>query len=96
MILAHTNILLTIRIPYHLIPYAGTQLMIMGSQIIPTSFFGSAILGIVNIQLVDGSGLYTLVPGKRNDTYYDRSTTPSTTIDLKIPDPFGKTGYSHG
>jgi hypothetical protein len=41
----------------------------------------------------DPSGIYTLVPGKTNDTLYDRDVTPVGTIDVKIPDPFLKTGF---
>lgn len=41
------------------------------------------------------SGIYTLVPGKTNDTMYDRQTG-QTSVDLKIPDPTAKTGYLGG
>lgn len=35
------------------------------------------------------SGIYVLVPNKRDDTWYDRtSVIPAATIDVKIPDPF--------
>jgi len=40
----------------------------------------------------DMSGIYTLVPGKTNDTVYDRQTG-QTSVDLAIPDPTGITGY---
>lgn len=42
----------------------------------------------------NASGIYTLVPNKREDTLYDRVL--DTTIDVKIPDPFIKTGYIGG
>lgn len=34
------------------------------------------------------SGIYVLVPNKRDDTWYDKSVTPAETFDVKIPDPF--------
>lgn len=66
------------------IPYGGRRLMLTG---LSTSIFfvGEFPLQNFNIQLVDGSGLYKLTPNQPYDTYYDRSTTPVTTIELKIP-----------
>lgn len=40
------------------------------------------------------SGIYTLVPGKFNDTFY--TGAGAATIDEKIPDPMFKTGYIGG
>jgi hypothetical protein len=57
------------------------------------SFSGEVPMGILSPTLIDGSGIYTLSKGKRNDTFYDRSTTPVETIDRKIPDPLIKTGF---
>lgn len=45
--------------------------------------------------LKDVSGIYTLVPGKRNDTLIDRQTGQPS-VDTKIPDPTWKTGYVGG
>ena len=73
------------------LPYGGRRLMLVGTGL-GLSFTGKFPIQNFNVQLVDGSGLYTLVEDKTNDTYYDRSVVPSTTIDLKIPDPFAKTG----
>lgn len=42
--------------------------------------------------LVNPSGIYTLVAGKRHDTLYERIPT-ITSIDVKIPDPFIKSAY---
>lgn len=58
---------------------------------------GGLILGDDNPMtlLLDVSGIYTLVPGKRNDTLYDRQTEQSS-IDMEIPDPTFKTGYVGG
>jgi hypothetical protein len=40
------------------------------------------------------SGIYTLVPNKRNDTFYTGNNTE--TVDVKIADPLFKTGYVGG
>lgn len=46
--------------------------------------------------LKDISGIYTLVPDQHHDTVIDRNTTPSSEVDVKIPDPTFKTGYVGG
>lgn len=38
--------------------------------------------------IVDISGIYVLVPNKRDDSWYDREGAAGATIDVKIPDPF--------
>ena len=58
-----------------------------------TSFSGTVLLGTLSISIPDASGIYRLVPGKTNDTLYDQKVTPVTTSDVKIPDPFFKTGF---
>jgi hypothetical protein len=60
-----------------------------------TIFSGSVELGTLTIYLASGSGIYRIVKNKRNDTQYDRST-PSATIDVAIPEPFGETGFIGG
>ena len=45
--------------------------------------------------LKDVSGIYTLVPGKTDDTFIDRSVGVED-MDVKIPDPLWKTGYIGG
>lgn len=45
--------------------------------------------------LKDVSGIYTIVPGKTNDTLYDRQTG-QTEVDVKIPNPKFGTGYIGG
>jgi hypothetical protein len=42
----------------------------------------------------DLSGIYTLVPGKRNDTLY--TGIADDTVDVKVPNPLYKTGYIGG
>jgi hypothetical protein len=41
------------------------------------------------------SGIYTLIPGKRNDTLVDRQPG-QTSVDIAIPNPIFKTGYLGG
>ena len=48
---------------------------------------GSSLVEDVVI-IVDISGIYVLVPNKRDDSWYDREGDPGDTIDVKIPDPF--------
>jgi len=45
--------------------------------------------------LKDVSGIYTLVPGKTDDTFIDRSVGVED-MEVKIPDPSFKTGYIGG
>ena len=45
--------------------------------------------------LKDVSGIYTLVPGKTNDTLYDR-LTGQPSVNVAIPNPHIKTGYIGG
>ena len=96
LIFTWTATQIVFRIPFSQIPYGGKRLMVMGRQTSGVSFTGRTLLQNLNVQLVEGSGLYKLVDNKRNDTYYDRSVSPVVTIDLKIPDPFVKTGFFNG
>lgn len=45
--------------------------------------------------ITDLSGIYALNPGSTHDTYVERDPAV-TTIDVKIPNPTGKTGYVDG
>ena len=57
---------------------------------------GGGIVGTNNLVLsVDASGIYTLIKDKSDDTLYQRDSSDET-IDVKIPDPFVKTGYLGG
>ncbi len=61
-----------------------------------TQFSGSVDLGkLVTIFFLNATGIYTLVPGKTNDTIYDNAE-PGTTVDVKIPNPTFKTGFIGG
>lgn len=57
-----------------------------------TQFTGSLSLGSYVVLSATGSGIYTIVVGKSNDTIYDNDN-PGETIDNPIPDPFAKTGF---
>lgn len=54
--------------------------------------------GPTNLVLsTDVSGLYVLVPGKTDDTIYDRNDPLNiTTVDVKIPDPYVRTAFLGG
>lgn len=58
----------------------------------PAEFEGTVPLGDFTILLANASGIYRLVNGKTNDTLYSSSRDGST-YDVKIPNPFGKTGF---
>ncbi len=60
-----------------------------------TQFSGSVPLGSLTILLTNASGIYTLVPGKANDTLYS-SERDGTTYNVKIPNPTAKTGFIGG
>lgn len=57
---------------------------------------GLVLNGQVPLTLLkDVSGIYTLVPGKTSDTLIDRQTG-ATSAELKIPNPYAKTGFIGG
>lgn len=60
-----------------------------------TVFSGSVPLGTLTVLLINASGIYTLIPGKTNDTLYDNDSAPET-MDVMIPSPFIKTGFIGG
>jgi hypothetical protein len=62
--------------------------------IFPTEFGGSVVAGSLEVLFANASGIYTIVPNKRNDTLYDRDT--GETIDYPIPTPFARTGFVGG
>lgn len=81
------------QIPENLgIPYGGRRLILYGVTD-GVVFTGEIQIAQFNVLLTDGSGVYHLSEGKRNDTYYDRSTTPPTEVDLKFPRPGFRTGF---
>ena len=49
--------------------------------------------GEATLQFIgDPSGIYTLVPGKTNDTLYERIPAPTSQV-VKIPDPYLRTAF---
>jgi len=52
------------------------------------------VLGTLAVLHPNTSGIYTLTLNKTNDTLYDRDT--DDTVDVKIPNPFVRTGYVGG
>jgi hypothetical protein len=58
-------------------------------------FSGSYPLGGLIILTTNASGIYTLTSGKSADTLYS-SLRDGTTYDVKIPNPFAKTGFIGG
>lgn len=59
-----------------------------------TQFTGPVPLGdIPTIFFRDPSGIYRLVADKTSDTFYIQDADPVTTLDVKIPNPFIKTGF---
>lgn len=55
-------------------------------------FEGSVELGTFTILIANASGIYKLVPGKGHDTLYS-AIRDGSTYNVKIPNPFGKTGF---
>lgn len=58
-------------------------------------FSGPVSLGSITILTTNASGIYVLTSGKTSDTLYS-SLRDGTTYDVKIPDPFAKTGFIGG
>jgi hypothetical protein len=58
-------------------------------------FSGSVDLGDLIVLLINGSGIYTLVPGQTVDELYS-NLRDGTTTDVKIPNPTARTGFVGG
>jgi hypothetical protein len=61
-----------------------------------TQFSGSVVLGSLVILIENASGIYRIIADKTNDTLYVDSANSNTTANVKIPDPFAKTGFIGG
>jgi hypothetical protein len=71
---------------------AGVTGPIVFLRITSTEFSGTVTLGrLMTIFFLNATGIYTLTPGKTNDTLYDNDN--GGTIDAKFPNPFWKTGF---
>lgn len=75
--------------PWPVPPVVPSDIIIIGQG-------GLILNGQVPLTLLkDLSGIYTLVPGKKTDTLYDRQTGV-TSVEMAIPNPHFKTGYLGG
>ena len=62
-----------------------------------TIFSGSVSVGTFAVLDASASGIYKIVKDKTCDTLYSNfGTGTPKTIDVKIPDPFAKTGFIDG
>lgn len=89
-----TNNLLTFVMPN----LSGFEPIVINVVVTSTQFVGDLNLGYVyTVFLINAPGIYKLVPGQRFDRLYDR-TDPAdiSTVDIKIKDPFIKTGPVNG
>src|SRR6185312_6256871 len=59
----------------------------------PTIFGGSVTLGTLTIVIANASGIYRLVANQNYDTLYISNPTINDTEQVKIPDPYFRTGY---
>jgi hypothetical protein len=87
-----TETLFTFLIPGSCTGNGSTSITATGNG---TQFSGSVSLGTLNILLTNGSGIYVLTPGATHDTLYS-SLRDGTTRNVKIPNPFAKTGFIGG
>ena len=74
-------------------PNGTTVVVAVGNGV---QFSGQIALVTYSITPVDGSGIYTLVTDKSDDTIYDDTATGNSTIDVAILDPYGKIGFIGG
>lgn len=65
----------------------GPAINVTGNINVDISFISPLVF------ISDPSGIYTLVPGKADDTIYNRPGVTVETIHVKIPDPYAKIGY---
>jgi hypothetical protein len=90
--ITQTKTLFTFKVPGSCSGNGATAITATGNGV---QFSGSVPLGSITILLTNASGIYTLTPGATHDTLYS-SLRDGTTRNVKIPDPFAKTGYVGG
>lgn len=79
------------------LPTIPPEAKILTINITSTQFTGTVPLGVLTtIYFTGASGIYKLVRGKTNDTMYNVIDPDGGTVDVKIPDPFIKTGFIGG
>lgn len=70
---------------------------IEGPAVITGTLFGGSVpIATISVLFVNGSGIYRIVTNKTNDTVYLDSSVDDSTVTLKIPNPFIKTGFIGG
>jgi hypothetical protein len=89
--LVWTSVLFSFVLPEELNDVVETLITFSGNI-----FSGSEEIGTLFILLEDGSGIYRIVANKTNDTLYVNAPVDDTTVDVKIPNPFIKTGFIGG
>ena len=72
--------------------WAGNLPTVIKVVLTSTQFSGTVERQLYTINFVSASGIYELVSGKTSDTLYIEAE-PGETIDVKIPNPFGRTGF---
>jgi hypothetical protein len=80
------------RITFIMPSWVGNLPTVVRVRLTSTQFTGTVERQIYTILFVSASGIYELVPDKTSDTLYIE-LEPGETIDVKIPNPFGKSGY---
>lgn len=94
-ILSRTATKIRFIMPAFTLGSSGSRLVVAGTGN-GAAFTDPIYVGYILPVLVNGSGIYTLVPGRKYDTYYDRSGSVVGTVDMAIPNPKFKTGYFGG
>lgn len=80
------------RLTFTMPSFGGLQPTVVRVRIQGTQFSGSVELLTPTIYFTSASGIYELIPGKTSDTLYIEAE-PGETIDVKIPNPTGRTGF---
>lgn len=92
VIKTQTETLLEFWIPSSCSGNGATSITATGNGV---QFSGSVSLGSLTVLTTNGSGIYVLTPGATHDTLYS-SLRDGTTRNVKIPNPFIKTGFIGG
>lgn len=89
-----TSILLIFFIPTGLEGFSGPITVEADGD--GVQFSGRVLLGTLFVLIENGSGIYRITSNKTNDTVYYNSPVNDDTVDVKIPNPFFKTGFVGG
>lgn len=78
-------------------PALADEPLFVSVVITSAQFSGSMAKQLYTTFLVSAPGIYKFIPGQRFDTLYDRTDPDNiVTVDIKIPNPFIKTGPING